>query len=210
MLAGFPCGNPNEGESAMRKLGILIGGALALAACARTPTPPVDLNNPLMAPGFLAQAGSANEFEIESSQLALQSSQNAAVRNFANVMISDHGQMGQQVAAAAVAARLQPPTATLLPAQQAALDQLRASGTGYGFDMAYQQAQIQAHQQAIQLMQNYATSGDVPTLRTTAGGAIPIMQRHLAMAQALVVTPPPPPPPPAPPPPPVRRSGERG
>jgi putative membrane protein len=57
----------------MRKLGILLGGALALAACSTTPRPAavVDINNPLMAPGFLAQAGSANEWEIESSQLAL-------------------------------------------------------------------------------------------------------------------------------------------
>jgi putative membrane protein len=195
----------------MRTLGILLGGALVLSGCAaRTPPPPVDLNNPLLAPGFLAQAVSANQFEIESSQLALQASQNAGVRNLANMLIADHTQLGQQVTAAAMSARLQPPPPTLLPAQQAMLDQLRAAGTGTGFDMAYQQAQVQAHQQAIGLMQNYATGGDVPALRTAAGGAIPIMQRHLAMAQSLVVTPPPPPPPPPAPPPPVRRSGERG
>lgn len=196
----------------MQKLGILLGGVLMLSACAQTPPPrPVDLNNPLLAPGFLEQAASANEFEIESSQLALQASQNAAVRNFANVLISDHTQLGQQVGAAAASARLRPPPPTLLPAQQAALDQLRAAGSGTAFDMAYQQSQISAHQQAITLMQNYATSGDVPVLRTTAGQSIPMMQRHLAMAQSLVVTPQPPPAPPPPaPPPPVRRSGERG
>lgn len=132
------------------------------------------------------------------------------MRNFANVIISDHTQLGQQVGAAAAAAHLPPPSPTLLPPQQAALDQLRAAGAGYSFDQAYQQAQIQAHQQAIGLMQNYATSGDVPVLRTTASQAIPMMQRHLAMANALVLTPPAPPPPPPPPPPPVRRSGERG
>lgn len=73
----------------MRKLAILIGAAPALAACART-SPPVDLNNPLLAPGFLSQAASGDQFEIQSSQLALQASQNVAVRNFANIMISDH------------------------------------------------------------------------------------------------------------------------
>ena len=194
----------------MRKLGFLLGGALALAACARTPPPPPDLNNVMLAPGFLAHAGSANQFELQSAQLALQASQNAAVRNFANVLISDHTYMGQQVGAAAAATRLMPPPVTLLPADQAMLDQLRAAGTGYSFDQAFQQDQIQAHQQAIGLMQNYSTGGDVPALRSVAAGAIPVMQRHLAMAQALVVTPPAPPPPPPPPPPPVRRSGERG
>ena len=114
----------------MRKLGILISGALALAACETTPPPPPDLNNPLLAPGFLAQASSANQFEIQSSQLALQASQNPAVRNFANVLIANHTQLGQQVAAVAAAAHLPPPPLGLLPAQQAALDQLRAAGVG--------------------------------------------------------------------------------
>ena len=177
----------------MRKLGIVIGGAIALAACARTPPPPVDLNNPLLAPGFLAQA-----------------SQNAGVRNFANTMISDHTRLSQAMGAAAAAARLQPPAPTLLPAQQAMLDQLRSAGTGYSFDQAYQQAQITAHQNALTLFQNYAASGDLPPLRTAAGQAVPTIQSHLAMAQALQIAPPPPPPPRLAPPPPVRRSGERG
>jgi putative membrane protein len=195
----------------MRKMAILLAGAIALAACSSTPPPappaPVDLNNPLLAPGFLAQAGSANEWEIESSRLALQMSTNPGVQSFANMIIADHMAMGQQVAAAATSAGLTPPPPALLPQQQAMLDQLRAAGSGLSFDMAYQQAQISAHQQAIQLMQNYAAGGDVPALRTVASGAIPVMQKHLSMAQALAMAPPPPPPM-APPPP--RRAGERG
>jgi len=195
----------------MRKLAILFGSAALLAACQTTPPPapppPVDLNNPLMAPGFLAQAGSANQWEIEASQLALQASSNVAVRNYANMLIADHTRLGQAVGAAATSAGLSPPPPSLLPPQQAMLDQLRAAGSGPSFDMAYQQAQISAHQQAIQLMQNYAASGDVPALRTVASQAIPTMQMHLQQAQMLNVAPPPPPPPPMPS---TRRSGERG
>ena len=132
----------------------------------------VDPNNPLFAPGFLAQAGSANQFEILSSQLALQASQNQSVRNYANLLISDHTHLGQQVGAVAASAGLAPPAPVLLPAQQAALDQLHAAGTGPNFDMAYRQAQIDAHNQAIQLMQNYNANGDVAPLRAAAGQAI--------------------------------------
>ena len=185
----------------MRKLAILLlGGAMAVAACATNPPPPpappapvVDPNNPLFAPGFLAQAGSANQWEILSSQLALQASQNAAVRNYANLLISDHTRLGAQVTAAAQSAGLTMPPPALLPAQQAALDQLRAAGTGPGFDMAYRQAQIDAHNQAIALMQNYSAGGDVPALRSAAAGAIPLVQMHLQPAQLLNVAPPPPP-----------------
>ena len=198
-----------------RKLAILLGGAMVLAACATNPPPPppappapmVDPNNPLFAPGFLSQAGSANQWEIASSQLALQASPNAAVRNYANLLISDHTRLGAQVTAAAQSAGVMMPPPALLPAQQAALDQLRTAGTGPTFDMAYRQAQIDAHNQAIQLMQNYASSGDVPALRTAAAQAIPMMQMHLQQAQMLNVAPPPPPPMPAPT---ERGAGERG
>ena len=195
----------------MRKLVILLGGAALLAACETKPPPeppappPVDLNNLLLAPGFLAHATSANQFEIQSSQLALQASQNPAVRDFANLMIADHTRLGQAMDAAATSAGLTPPAPTLLPEEQAGLDQLRAAGTGPSFDMAYQQAQVSGHQQAIGMFQNYAASGDVPTLKTAASQAIPTMQMHLQRAQALQAAPPPPPTPPT-----TKRPGERG
>ena len=118
----------NEGEARMRTLGILIGSALTLSACATTPRVPVDPNNPLFAPGYMAQAASADQAEIQSGQMALQASQNAGVRNFANMIIADHTRSSQMIASAAAAAHLPPPAPTILPAQQAMLDQLHAAG----------------------------------------------------------------------------------
>ncbi len=193
----------------MRKLAILIAGAALLAGCQTTPPPPpplppVDLNNLLMAPGFLAHAASGDQFEIQSSQLALQMSQNPVVRNFANMMISDHARLSQAMAGAATAAGLTPPAPTLLPEQQAALDQLRASGSGPNFDIAYKSVQVSGHQQALGLFQNYAAMGDAPAIKAAAGQAIPTIQMHLSQAQMLNVTPLPPPQLP------VGQRGERG
>ena len=197
----------------MRKMGILLAGAIALAGCStnRPPPPAVGINNPLFAPAFLEQASSGDQFEVQSSQLALQMSQNAAVRNFASMLVADHTWMSQAMGAAAMSARLNPPAPALLAPQQAALDQLRAAGSGMAFDVAFKQAQIQAHQGALTLMQNYAASGDVPALRAAAGQAIPSIQMHLQQAQMLqVVTAAPLPPPPPMAPPSTRRAGERG
>jgi len=197
----------------MKKAAILLAGAALLASCQTSPPPPppappvaVDPNNPLFAPAFLAQAASGGQFEIQSSQLALQMSQNPAVRNFANMMISDHSRLNQAMAAAATSAGLTPPAPVLLPPEQAMLDQLRASGGGPNFDLAYKNAQMSGHQQALTLFQNYNAGGDVPALRAAAGQAIPTIQMHLQQAQMLAVTPPPPPPPP----PSTGRAGERG
>lgn len=194
----------------MRKFAILLGGAVILAACSTTPAEPppppaaVDPNNPLFAPGYLAMAGSGDQFEIQSGQLAMQMSQNQAVRNFANMLIADHSRSTQMLVSAAQAAAIAPPPPAILPHHQAMLDQLRTAGSGPNFDMAFQQVQIQAHQEALQLHQNYAASGDVPALRATAGQIVPVVQMHLQHLQSLNVAPPPPPPPP------IRRSGERG
>ena len=195
----------------MRKIAVILAGAL-IAGCQTTPPPPppaaaiVDPNDPRFAPGFMAQAASGGQFEILSSQLALQMSQNVAVRNFANMMIADHSRLNQAVAAAATAAGLTPPAPVLLPNDQAMLDQLRASGSGANFDLAYKNAQISGHQAALQLMQTYAAGGDVPALRNAAAQAIPVVQMHLNQAQMLPVTPLAPPPPPMP----VGQRGERG
>jgi putative membrane protein len=187
--------NNNKGDGAMRKLAILLGGAALLSACARTEAPPpapppaVDLNNLLMAPGFLAHAASGDQFEIQSSQLAMQMSQNPAVRSFANMMITDHTRLSQAMGAAAASAGLTPPAPVMLPEQQAMLDQLRAAGSGPNFDMAYQQAQIGGHQGALSLFQNYAASGDVPALKAAASQAISTIQMHLSQAQMLQTAP---------------------
>jgi putative membrane protein len=197
---------------AMKKLGILLGGALALAACSSTPRPPTaaDLANPLIAPGYLAQAASSDMFEIQSGQLAQQMSQNPSVQSLAGMLITDHTQSTQMLMSAAAGAHVAAPPPTLLPPQQAMLDQLRGAGSGYAFDQAFQQMQIQAHQQALTLHQNYAQSGDVPALRNTATQIVPVIQKHLTMAQSLQLTPPAPPPPPPPPPVQAPTAGERG
>jgi putative membrane protein len=195
----------------MKRLAIALAGAAVLGACQPkaapvAPAAMVDPNNPLMAPGYMAMAGSSDQFEIQSSQLAHQAAQNPAVHAFANMLIADHTRSTQMLVAAAQSAGLTPPPPALLPADQAMLDQLRAAGTGPAFDMAFRDIQIQAHQKALALHQNYAASGDVPALRTTAGQTVPVVQGHLQQVQGMMMAPPPPPPAP----PPVGRSGERG
>jgi putative membrane protein len=178
----------------MRALAVLLAASCALAACstnrmndevAPAGAMVADPNNPLMARGYSMMAASSDQFEIQSSQLALQASQNQAVRNFANLMIAHHQATTQTLSAAAASAGLPPPPPTLMPMHQQMLDQLRAAGTGMAFDQAYKQAQIMGHQQALELHTNYANGGDVPALRQAAASTAPIVQQHLAAAQNL-------------------------
>ena len=182
----------------MKRLLIVIGTSALLCACASSPgaepqspmVQAVDPSSPLAAPTYLQMAGSSDQFEIQSGQLALQMSQNPAVREYAQMLIAHHQQTTAQLAAAAQSAGLPVPPPAMTGAHAQMLANLRAAPMG-SFDMAFRDAQIQAHQEALALHQNYAASGDVPALRTVAGGAVPVIQQHLNTAQSLAVTAPP-------------------
>lgn len=196
----------------MRKFAILLAGATLLAGCQTAPpaepvvaVPAVDPANPLFAPGYMAMAASGDLFEIQSAQLAHQRAQSPAVHNLASLLETDHRRMSQTMAAAAASAGLAPPPPALLPQHQALLDQLNAAGSGPSFDRAFHDVQMMAHQQALQLHQNYAASGDNPALRAVASQAVPVIQGHLQQTHSLMGHMAPPTVPPPPP-----RSGERG
>lgn len=202
----------------MRAVALTLLASCALAACTTNtapmdtaPPPPVagDPSNPLSAAGYMAMAASSDQFEIQSSQLALQASTNPAVQSFARLMIAHHQATTANLVQAAQSVGLTPPPPALMPAEQALLDQLRAAGTGPAFDQAYKNAQITGHQSALQLHQNYASGGDVPALRQVAAAAVPVVQQHLTAAQNLNVMAMQPAPMPEPSQAPIR-SGERG
>ena len=178
----------------------LLAASTALAACNTTTTADmaapsetaseaVDPNSPLFHPTYMTMSASSDQFEIQSSQLALQASQSQAVRSFANLMIAHHQATTQNLVAAAQSAGLTPPPPTLLPMHQQMLDQLRAAGTGANFDAAYKQAQIMSHQSALELQTNYAGGGDVAALRQVAAATAPVVQQHLGAAQNLNIAP---------------------
>jgi putative membrane protein len=177
----------------MKHLAMILCTTALLAGCAtKTAAPPepaaamVDPNNPLMAPGYLAMAASSDQFEIQSGQLAQQMSQTMAVRNFGQMLVTDHTRTTAQLAAAAQTAGVAVPPPALMPNHQQMLDQLRAAA-GPGFDTAFRDGQTMAHQEALQLHQNYASGGDVPALTAVAAQAVPVIQMHLTQAQSLPV-----------------------
>jgi putative membrane protein len=133
---------------------------------------------PVTARPYLVAAASADQFEIQSSQLALRMSRDAEVRRTAQMLINDHQRLSAETMAAARRARLVPPPVALTPEHAAKLRELSKAGAER-FDAAYRQAQVAAHQEALALHRGYANSGDVPALRTTAAKAVPVVEMHL-------------------------------
>lgn len=137
---------------------------------------------PTAAVPYLRAAASGDQFEIQSSQLALQMSHDRQVRQMAQMLITDHRRLSADTMAAARRSRISPPPAMLTPEHMAMLRDLRQARPGQ-FDMAFNQAQIAAHQEALALHRGYAERGDVPALRATAAKAVPVVEMHLREAQ---------------------------
>jgi len=134
---------------------------------------------------FANEMAASDEFEIETSKLALANSQSPAVKDFARTMIDAHTQSTAklQKAAGSVAPSIIPDM-TLAPDQQQSLDQLRAK-KGAGFDQQYVIVQRDAHQRTLAALKDYSVKGDQPPLNAFANEVIPVVSGHLTMARNL-------------------------
>ena len=140
---------------------------------------------PTSAQGFANTAAASDRFEIESSRLAASQGQSAAIKSFAEKMISAHQESTAKLKTAL--SGLTPavtPDDTLSATQQADLDGLKGK-TGAEFDTAYAAAQVKAHQATLDALNAYAASGDTPALKEFASGLVPTVTAHLNMAKGL-------------------------
>ena len=128
---------------------------------------------------FVQQAVVGNLFEVESSKLALDRSQNATVKTFAKSMVDDHSAAGVKLADAVDQAKLARPPLKLDARHQAILDDLAAK-KGADFDQLYVEAQHKAHVEAVALFESYAATGEDARLKALAGELLPKLKDHLA------------------------------
>jgi putative membrane protein len=133
---------------------------------------------------YVARAGAADLYEIQSSQLAAARARRPQVRDFAQMLVTDHTRTTQLVTQAAQDDGLRPPPPALEPAQRTMLRQLERARPA-DFERLYLSQQITAHQQALALHRNQARSGDGGALRRVAASAVPIVQGHLTRARQL-------------------------
>jgi len=133
---------------------------------------------------FIQKVANANEFEIQSSQLALDKSKNDEIRRFAQRMIEDHTKLSDELKATLQQANLPQPSNQLSEQDQAALTKLKNEKEA-AFDRTYVADQIKGHIQAVNLVGGYAKTGTNPALKELAAKALPILKEHLKLAEGL-------------------------
>lgn len=166
-----------QASAAASDLGNETSNAFASAANKVSPTP--------SGQEFADQAAKSDAFEIAAGKLAISHAASAKIQAFGRDMVAAHTESTAKIKdAARRASAAITPDATLTPDQQNELAKL-GKVTGADFDHEYLAGQIDAHEHALSLMQDYAEHGDVAPLKTAAAAIAPIVQKHLGRAKVL-------------------------
>lgn len=162
-------------------LGLLVaasaGPAIAQTTAPTTP-PATAAATTARASTFVPTVAASNQFEIESSQLALDRSADGSIKRFAQRMVTDHNMAADKFEKALADAEIAMPPQKLDAKHQAILDQLEAA-SGDAFDKAYIEAQYNAHTEAVELFRAFVKDGDTPRLKAFAADVLPTLEGHL-------------------------------
>lgn len=133
---------------------------------------------------FLENAIQGSYAEIEGSRLALEKSDNADVRQFAQMMIDDHQKMVEEASALASQKGITPPDGPSVM-QTTEITALKAL-TGGAFDAMYvNRIGVAAHESTVEMFEEARQNVQDPDIRAMIDKTLPSLQEHLKMARTL-------------------------
>jgi len=126
---------------------------------------------------FATTAANGGLAEVALGKLALTKTTNQSIKDFANMMVTDHSKINDQLAVIAKAKNItlpaEPDSAHLKKADD--LSKLSEAD----FDKQYVSAMIEGHKKTLDLMNNEAKSGTDADLKAFAAQTAPMVQMHL-------------------------------
>jgi putative membrane protein len=135
--------------------------------------------------GYVPNAAEGDMYEIMAADIALERSQNAQVKELAQMIKTDHTAASNAMKALLpqAAPDVQMPT-ELDERRQGMLDNLR-SASAETFDQVYLDQQIAAHNEAVTLHRGFSDNADAPRLAEHARTVLPKIEMHLRRAEEL-------------------------
>lgn len=158
----------------------------AAGAPAQSPVAPAAQSaDALPTEDFVRMVAIGDMFEIQSSKMAVDKARDETVKRFARMMIEAHQKTSAELKSTVEAAQIKAQIpSTLDQAHKLKFDQLR-SAAGDRFDATYGAMQVEAHQQAITVFENYARAGADAKLKEWAEATLPTLKQHLEEASKL-------------------------
>jgi putative membrane protein len=132
---------------------------------------------------FVRQATAGGIAEVMMGHLAMRRGQTQSERNFGQILVTDHTRANDQLMRIAETVRLKPAEGP--NAMQQAMYQKLEGAPASQFDTMFNHAMIHAHQTTIALFRAETHGGENPQLRQFAMAALPVLHKHLQVAQDL-------------------------
>lgn len=137
------------------------------------------------AKSFVKQAMVSNQFEIESSKLALEKATDPQLQQFAKQMIDEHQAVGKKLKETLQKAKVEAPDKQALDQKHEGMIEKLEKAKGPEFNRSYRQMQVQAHESAVNLFQSYAEGGDNKQLQQFAAATLPNLKKHLQQIESI-------------------------
>jgi len=132
---------------------------------------------------FMVNAANGGMTEVRLSQIAQQKSQNARVKDFADMMVRDHTQANNKLKALANAKNITLPDSLSNDSQDKVSKLEKQSGRD--FDKTYMNIMVDDHKSAVDDFQDELKDVKNPDLKQFISTTLPTLQMHLDSAQAI-------------------------
>lgn len=132
---------------------------------------------------FILKASEANLAEIELGELAATKATAPSVRNFGEMMMSEHQAAYEELES--IANDKSTAITTSINFEHQEIKQKLTELSGYAFDTAYMRSQIKDHEKTIALFEAEISNGNDPEVRDHAIEYLPKIQHHHHKADSI-------------------------
>jgi putative membrane protein len=139
--------------------------------------------NTLTSQEFMQRAAASDVFEIQTGQMATQEAQTQEVQQFGQQLVADHTQSSTMLRNLADQKNIALPD-SMNQEQMVIRNNLR-NQSGVAFDREFINAQVQAHEEAVDLYEQATREVTDQDVRGFAQQVLPKLQQHLDLARQL-------------------------
>jgi putative membrane protein len=152
-------------------------------ANARTNSNVANTNANAAGDSFMTDAASGGMAEVELGKMASTKAQNAEVKKFAQMMVTDHGKANDELKALAAKKNVTLPTAPIAK-HQSVIQKLQGL-SGAQFDEAYVEDMVEDHEKDVAEFEKQSQSNPDADVKAFAAKTLPTLKKHLEAIKAI-------------------------
>lgn len=132
---------------------------------------------------FVTKAANGGMMEVALGQIATKNASSQQVKDFGQMMVTDHGKANDELKSLAASKNIKIP-AKMGAKQNQKVDKF-SKMTGAEFDKKYMQAMVKDHEKDVKNFQKASKEAKDPEIKAWAAKTLPTLEKHLQQAKDL-------------------------